>query len=134
MKRGTRRLVSIGLDVLCLVIGFPVTLLAHWGGYDGTLAIFWFIKLALGTTLVLVAGIVSSLLPGEGTVHRWVRFALFELLTLQLTAEFIVRQGGGPTSFETTMLPLLVDAAVYGVGLQLGHLFARAPGPTGLSR
>lgn len=134
MKRGTRRLVSIGLDVLCLVVGFPVTLLALLADYEGTLSQFWFIRLLLGTTLVLVTGFVSSVLPGEGMLHKWVRFALLELLTLQLTAEFIVRQGAGPTSFETTVLPLLVDAAVYGVGLQLRHLFARAPGPTGLSR
>lgn len=134
MTRGTRRLVSIGLDVLCLVAGNAVTFLAIWADYEGTISQFWFIRLVFGTTLVLLAGLVSSLLPGEGSVHKWVRFALFELLTLQLTAEFVVRHGAGPTKFETTLLPLLVDAAVYWVGLQARHLFTHTSRPSGLSR
>lgn len=134
MKSMTRRIASIGLDVICLAVGFAATLLAGWADYEGTLSDFWLYRLGLGTTLVLLAGVVSSVLPGEGAAHRWVRFALFELLTIQWLVDFVVRHGEGPTSFHTTVQPLLVDCAAYWVGVYIKHLFVRAPGPNGVSR
>ena len=112
MKNVSRWLASIGLDVACLVGGNFSMFLATWAGYEGTASQFWLFKLGLGTALLLVMGVVSFVIPGEGAAHKWVRFALFELLAIQFTVEFVMRQGSGPTTFDNSLLPLVVDAAV----------------------
>jgi hypothetical protein len=134
MKNVSRWLASIGLDVACLVAGNFAMFLATWAGYEGTASQFWLFRLGLGTTLLLVMGVVSFVIPGEGTVHKWVRFALFELLTIQLAVEFVMRQGSGPTTFDNSLLPLVVDVAVYWMVLSVRHLFVRPQGPSGVSR
>lgn len=113
MKNVSRWLASLGLDVACLVAGNFAMFLATWAGYEGTVSQFWLFRLGLGTAAVFVAGVVSTVIPGEGLVHKWVRFALFELLTIQLSVEFVMRQGSGPTTFDNSVLPLVVDGAVY---------------------
>lgn len=134
MKNRFSLVASIFLDVVGLVVGYAVTFLAIWADYEGTLSQFWFFRLGLETTLVLLVGGISLALPEEGTVHKWVRFALMEVLTIQLLVEFVVRQGAGPTSFHNSLLPLLVDGAVYWGVLNVRHLFVRPPGHNGISR
>lgn len=127
MQKWLRHGLGILFDVACICGGGFAAFWAFWGMYEGTLRDFWGIRLLMMVFPAALIALLSSLLFDDAPWRCWLRFALFETLSVLLLV-MKLEHGWGHWSMdwhESTMhlvLALLVDAAVYALVLGLLRL------------
>ncbi|NMO18820.1 hypothetical protein HPC49_07135 [Pyxidicoccus fallax] len=126
---GWRLVGGILLDVAGLVAGSLAGFWAFYGMYEGTKGDFWFIRLTMMVPSAVVMALLSSLLRHDVPWRCWLRFALFELMTLLLLVMDVEHDWGKRFLYAGywegvihLVLSLLLDAAVYAVALNVWRL------------
>ncbi|WNG51817.1 hypothetical protein F0U60_52685 [Archangium minus] len=114
---------GILFDALALMYGGLAAFLAFYAYYEGTQEQFWFYRLTLSTLPVTLVALFSTLLPHGSTSRSWIRFALFEAMSLWLLvieAEYNWRIGFFD-GVVNLLLTLLVDTAAYWMVLNVSQ-------------
>ncbi|MFP2927122.1 hypothetical protein ACLESO_18360 [Pyxidicoccus sp. 3LG] len=129
-ERWTHHAGGILFDGACLALGFAAPFMAFWAWYEGdgvSNALYWFFRLALATLPLVLIALASTRLRHDVPWRCWLRFALFECLSLLLLAYMLQHQwsrnGSGDAEASLLfLLPLLIDSAVYALAVNAWRL------------
>ncbi|MCY1019192.1 hypothetical protein [Pyxidicoccus sp. MSG2] len=125
---------GILFDVACLCGGGFAAFWAFYGMYEGTKEDFWGIRLLMMVFPAALIALLSSLLFDDAPWRCWLRFALFEGMSLLLLATELEHAWGYRSldRYEGVMhlvLALLADAAIYAGVLGLSRPVRRRMSP-----
>jgi hypothetical protein len=127
VRKWLRHGLGILFDVACLCGGGLAAFWAFYGMYEGTKGDFWGVRLMMMVFPAALIALLSSLLLDDVPWRSWLRFALFEGMSLLLLAMELEHVWGYRSldRYEGVMhlvLALLADAAIYAGVLGLSRL------------
>lgn len=134
LKKWLRHGLGILFDAACLCGGGFAAFLAFWTMHEGTTGEFWAVRVTLMVFIAPLIALMSSILFEDAPWRCWLRFLLFEGVSLVFIVT-LLEHGWGRWSMdwhEGTIhlaLAVLVDAALYAVGLSVWWLYRRVARP-----
>ncbi|WP_140876072.1 hypothetical protein [Myxococcus xanthus] len=129
MKTWVKWLWGISLDVVVLGVGAVASFVAFAAWSEGTLTQYWTFRVGFMAAPAMVIALISAGALRDAAWHCWLRFGLFETVSVLLVwavpgSPYVA----GTRVSETNVLfslAVLLDVAVYGRGLFLMNRFMR---------